>query len=51
VLCLYGLEEKSSLGPDLAPSEATVIALPGSHHFGGDYAGVAARILEHLREF
>ena len=51
LLCLYGQEEKSSLCHELSPDEATIVALPGSHHFNGDYARVAALILEHLRKF
>lgn len=51
LLCLYGQEEKSSLCHELSPDEATIVALPGSHHFNGDYARVASLILEHLRKF
>jgi len=48
LLCLYGQEETESLCGDLDPQEATVTALPGSHHFKGDYAGVARQILDEL---
>lgn len=51
LLCLYGQEEKSSLCQDLKPDEATIVSLPGSHHFNGDYARAASLILEHLRKF
>lgn len=46
VLCLSGEEEEHSLCPDLTPAEARVERLPGSHHFDGDYAGLAVRVLE-----
>lgn len=49
LLCVHGRDEKSSLCTELSPQEATIRSLPGSHHFDGDYAGVAALILEHLR--
>ena len=51
LLCVYGQDEKTSLCRDLQPGEATVAALPGSHHFKGDYAQVAKIILEHLDKF
>jgi type IV secretory pathway VirJ component len=49
LLCVRGQEEDASLCLDLAPDEAAISALPGSHHFNGDYARVAALILEHLQ--
>jgi len=45
-LCLYGLDEKDSLCPELAPAHARAMPLTGGHHFGGDYDALAARILE-----
>ena len=50
MLCVYGQKEESSLCTDLHPDQATIISLPGGHHFDGDYAKVAALILEHLRQ-
>jgi type IV secretory pathway VirJ component len=44
-LCLYGVDEKDSLCPELAPAHARVMPLTGGHHFGGDYDALAARIL------
>ncbi|HVR51230.1 MAG TPA: AcvB/VirJ family lysyl-phosphatidylglycerol hydrolase [Pseudorhodoferax sp.] len=44
-LCVHGLEEKQSLCPLLTPAQARVLALPGGHHFDGDYPALAARIL------
>jgi type IV secretory pathway VirJ component len=44
-LCVYGLEEKDSLCPELAPDHARAMPLVGGHHFGGEYSVLAARIL------
>jgi len=48
VLCLYGVEDEGALCPLLSPQEAEVEGLPGSHHFKGDYAGLAHRTLQAL---
>ena len=45
-LCLYGVQEKDSLCPELAPAHARAIPLTGGHHFGGDYAALATMILD-----
>jgi type IV secretory pathway VirJ component len=45
VLCMYGAEESGSLCPQLDPRRFGVVKLTGGHHFDGDYAGLAARIL------
>jgi type IV secretory pathway VirJ component len=45
ILCFYGEEERDSLCPSLPSTLATVVALKGAHHFGGDYAGIARTIL------
>lgn len=45
VLCFYGKKEKASACRDLPAGAATVVELPGGHHFGGKYAEIAARIL------
>ncbi len=47
-LCVYGVAEKDSLCPELAPRHARPLPLTGGHHFGGDYDALAARILETL---
>jgi type IV secretory pathway VirJ component len=44
-LCLYGEDEGDSLCPQLAAGGVELVKLPGGHHFGGDYEGLAARIL------
>jgi type IV secretory pathway VirJ component len=45
VLCIYGADENDSLCPKLDPNKFQVVKLKGGHHFDGDYAGLAARIL------
>jgi type IV secretory pathway VirJ component len=45
-LCIYGVQEKDSLCPELAPAHARAMALTGGHHFGGDYAALATLILD-----
>lgn len=44
-LCLYGKDDADSLCAELSPLHARVIQLPGGHHFGGDYDGLAQLIL------
>jgi len=45
-LCVYGLEEKDSLCPELSPEHARAMPLAGGHHFSGEYGALAARILD-----
>jgi len=45
-LCIYGLDEKDSLCPELAPDHARSEPLKGGHHFGGDYDALAGLILD-----
>lgn len=47
-LCLYGKDDKDALCPDLPAGQAQVIALPGDHHFKGDYDLLARTLLEHV---
>ena len=49
LICVYGTHEKESLCHSLHEGEATVIAVPGGHHFGGDYERVARAILDALK--
>jgi type IV secretory pathway VirJ component len=45
-LCLYGDGDDDSICPKVGATHARVIKLPGGHHFGGDYEGLAKLILE-----
>ena len=47
-LCIYGLDEKDSLCPELSPGHARAMPLKGGHHFGGDYDALAGLILDAL---
>jgi type IV secretory pathway VirJ component len=47
-LCIYGTAERDSPCPRLAPNHAHAIALPGGHHFGGDYGRLADLIVSQL---
>ena len=44
LICVYGRDESESLCRGLDPALGAPIELPGDHHFGGDYAGIARRI-------
>jgi type IV secretory pathway VirJ component len=46
-LCLYGQGDNDSICPKVGPTHATVVQLPGGHHFGGSnsYARLADVIL------
>jgi type IV secretory pathway VirJ component len=46
VLCIYGADETDSLCPRLDAKKFSVVKLKGGHHFDGDYAALAQRILE-----
>ena len=45
VLCIYGTDESDSLCPTLDPHRFVLIGIKGGHHFDGDYAALARRIL------
>jgi type IV secretory pathway VirJ component len=45
VLCLYGADEKDSACPSARQPGVEVVELDGGHHFDGDYAALARRIL------
>ena len=49
VLCVYGTDETDSACRDLPRGLATVVAMPGGHHFNGAYPDLAARILQAAR--
>ena len=44
-LCLYGAGDDDSICPKVGPAHATVVKLPGGHHFGGSYGRLADIIL------
>jgi len=45
VLCIYGEQEKDSLCRSLDPAHVTIVREHGSHHFAGNYKGIAETIL------
>lgn len=50
IQCIYGGTEAAASGCQaLAGSAAELVRTPGGHHFGGDYAALAERILDGLR--
>lgn len=48
IQCVYGSEDDDTVCPDLKPSGVELIATAGGHHFDGDYAALAQRILAGL---
>jgi len=50
VQCFYGADESDSACPALAAAGAEVIKTAGGHHFGGDYAALAQRIIDGLAD-
>jgi type IV secretory pathway VirJ component len=45
VLCIFGEDEHDSLCPKLDPKKFMVEKVKGGHHFDGDYAALAEKIL------
>ncbi len=45
VQCVYGEAEHDTLCPELTHTGIDIIKMSGDHHFGGDYAVLARRIL------
>jgi type IV secretory pathway VirJ component len=45
VQCFYGEEEDDSICPDPALAKCEIIKTSGGHHFDGDYAALAEKIL------
>ncbi len=50
ILCFYGEKEKNSLCHALDPQMTTIIRERGSHHFAGNYGGIADAILRAASE-
>jgi type IV secretory pathway VirJ component len=48
VACIFGKDEDDSPCRKLHGGDVRAVALPGGHHFDGDYAGVAQAILATL---
>jgi len=49
LLCIYGEQETDSLCPNLQGNNYKKVALPGAHHFGGNYAQIAETILGEMK--
>lgn len=50
VQCIYGKDDDHDNGcPNLRGTGVQVIGMPGGHHFGGDYDGLARHILDNLK--
>ncbi|NIJ88163.1 type IV secretory pathway VirJ component [Xanthomonas campestris] len=47
-VCIYGQDDDDALCPSLPAQAATRVALPGDHHFKGDYATLAKVIMQQL---
>jgi type IV secretory pathway VirJ component len=45
--CLHGQDEDDSPCPKLAGGKVASLALPGGHHYDGDYAAIGKIVLEH----
>jgi type IV secretory pathway VirJ component len=51
ILCIYGIEEKAETAcTNLLHSEATILELPGGHHFDQDYPKLTRKILDVYRQ-
>ena len=49
LLCIYGEREADSACPDLHGNRIKKVALPGAHHFDGNYARIVESILGDLK--
>ena len=51
ILCVYGIEEKAETAcTGLLNSAATILELPGGHHFDQDYPKLTRQILDVYRQ-
>jgi len=49
IICIYGEDEAGgSICPKLSSKEYSIKKFPGSHHFDGDYEGVAKELLSNM---
>jgi type IV secretory pathway VirJ component len=49
LLCIYGQQETDSLCPDLQGNNFKKVALPGAHHFGGNYPQIVETLLGEMK--
>ena len=49
LLCIYGEQETDSLCPNLQRSNFKKVALPGAHHFGGNYPHIVETLLGEMK--
>jgi len=49
LLCIYGKQESNSLCTNLQGNHLKKVVLPGTHHFGGNYAQIAEIILGEMK--
>ena len=49
LLCIYGEMESNSACPDLQGNRFTKVALPGAHHFDGNYTRIIETILREMK--
>ena len=49
VQCIYGTDDEEDACPVLKASGAEIIPIDGGHHFDGDYANLAGRIIDGLK--
>lgn len=49
LLCIYGKQETDCLCPDLPENGPQKVALPGGHHFDGDYDRIVETILRAMK--
>jgi type IV secretory pathway VirJ component len=47
-LCIFGVDDKSSVCPTLPKGQAEGVELPGGHHLGGAYANITRPVLAKL---
>ncbi|HEY0181063.1 MAG TPA: AcvB/VirJ family lysyl-phosphatidylglycerol hydrolase, partial [Dokdonella sp.] len=51
LVCVHGADEDDSFCLKPQPATVRVVALPGGHHYDGDYGALGAAIVDGLRGF
>ena len=46
LVCVYGQDDPDALCPALQPDAYRIVALPGDHHFNGDYERLTNIVLD-----